>query len=160
MRCKLFNAQSLCNKLNDLNILLLASDFDLIFVIETWLHSDINDSLLLSNSSYSLIRKDRPDTCDGVAIFVKHCLKIVRIDPIPCFQQLECIITEVLFPSLHYRFISIYNPLSLAHDINHTLCLCSFLDSYCDTKMPVFVVGDFNYPYIDWILVQCVEAFS
>ena len=97
-----------------------------------------------------MIRKDRPDKFHGVAIFVKHCLKIVRIDPIPYFQQLECIIIEVLFPSLHYRFICIYNLPSLAHDINHTLSLCSFLDSYCDTKSPVFVVIEFNYPYIDW----------
>lgn len=55
---------------HDLNILLLTSDFDLIFVTETWLHSDINDSLLLSNSSYSLIRKDRPDKFGGVAIYL------------------------------------------------------------------------------------------
>ena len=61
-----------------------------------------------------------------MAIFVKHCLKIVRIDPIPCFQQLECIGIEVLFLSLQYSFICIYNPPSLANDINHTSCLCSF----------------------------------
>ena len=65
-----------------------------------------------------MIRKDRPDKFHGVAIFVKHCLKIVRIDPIPCFQQLECIIIEVLFPLyiiglfvsitfLHWHMISI-----------------------------------------------------
>ena len=26
----------------------------------------------------------------------------------------------------------------LANDINDTSCLCSFLDSYCGTKAPVF----------------------
>ena len=36
----------------------------------------------------------------------------------------------------------------LANDINDTSCLCSFL---CGTKAPVFdMVGDFNFPYIDW----------
>ena len=83
------NARSLCNKLIDLNILLLASDFDLIFVTETWLHSAITDSLLLSKSSYTLIRKDRPDKYGGVAIFVKHGLKTVCIDLTSCFQQLN-----------------------------------------------------------------------
>ena len=88
------------------------NDFDLIFVTETWLHSDINDSLLLLNSSYSLIRKDRPDKFGGVAIFVKHCLKIVPIDPIPCFQQLECIIIEVLFP---LYIIGLFVSITLLH---------------------------------------------
>ena len=134
----------------DLNILLLASDFDLIFVTETRLHSAITDSLLLSNSSYTLIRKDRPDKFGGVAILVKHGLKTVCIDLTSCFQQLECITFDVLFPSQQYRFICIYNPPSLANDIAPTSCLCSFLDNYCNSKMPVVMVGDFNYPNIDW----------
>ena len=28
--------------------------------------------------------------------------------------------------------------------------VCTFLDNYCNFKMPVVVVGDFNYPNIDW----------
>ena len=68
-----------------------------------------------------------PDKIGGVAIFIKHCLNIVRIDPIPCFQQLECINIEVLFLSLHYQFIRIYNPPSLANDINHALVYVHFL---------------------------------
>ena len=110
----------------------------------------ITDSLLLSNSSYTLIRKDRLDKFGGVAIFVKHGLKTVCIDLTSCFQQHECIIVDVLFPSQQYRFICTYNPPSLANDIAHTSCLCSFLDYYCNSKLPVVVVGDFNYPNIDW----------
>ena len=54
-----------------------------------------------------------------------------------------------------------YNPPSPANDIIPTSCLCSYLDSYSDTKMPVLVVGDLDYPHIGvWplILVHCVAA--
>ena len=113
-------------------------------------HSDINDSLLLSNFSYSLIRKDRPDKFGGMTIFVKHCLTNCTYWSHSIFSTAWMYHYWSAISSLHYRFICIYNPPSLAHDINHTLCLCSFLDSYCNTKTPVIVVGDFNYPYIDW----------
>ena len=63
-------------------MLLLASDFDLIFVPETWHHSDLCDCLLLTNSSYTLIRYDRSDKFGGVAIVLKNHLSTVRIDSI------------------------------------------------------------------------------
>ena len=39
IKCKLFNARSLYNKIDLLSVLLLPNDFDLIFVTESWLHA-------------------------------------------------------------------------------------------------------------------------
>ena len=46
--CKLFNARSLCILLS----------FDIIFITESWLNSDLPNSLLLSSSLYYRLRKD------------------------------------------------------------------------------------------------------
>ena len=77
LRCKLFNARSLKNKLDNLSGLLQSSDFDVIFVTESLLRHDFPDSLLLSNTAYDLFRKDRPDGYGGVAVFVRNTLKVV-----------------------------------------------------------------------------------
>ena len=61
IKCKLFNACSLYNKIDLLSVLLLPNDFDLIFVTESWLHSSVLDGLLLSNSAYTVYQKDRQD---------------------------------------------------------------------------------------------------
>ena len=74
LRCKLFNARSLKNKLDNLSCLLQSSDFDVIFVTESLLRHDFPDSLLLSNTAYDLFRKDRPDGYGGVAVFVRNTL--------------------------------------------------------------------------------------
>lgn len=98
---------------------------------------------------YTVFRKDRGDGYGGVAIFVKTSLKIVNVDLDPVFLSLECIVLDLLikgYPCI--RCICIYNPPSLANNVDHTDCICSFLDTYA--KGCVFCVGDFNYPHINW----------
>ena len=48
-----------------------------------------------------------------------------------------------------------YNPPSLANDIQSTENYCSCIDYYSNTCHPVFVVGDFNFPAIDWNIPIC-----
>ena len=93
MSCKLFNARSLCNKLTTLYMLLNSAKYDIIFVTETWLHSDFPDSLLLPNYVF---RKVRGGGYGGVAIFVKNSLKAVFVDLDPVFLSLECIVLDLL----------------------------------------------------------------
>ena len=50
LRCLLFNARSLCNKLRDLTACLTSEMFELIFVTESWLHTDIPNSVLVHDS--------------------------------------------------------------------------------------------------------------
>ena len=84
IKSKLFNARSLYNKIDLLSVLLLPNDFDLIFVTESWLHSSVPDGLLLSNSAYTVYRKDRQDGYGGVAeIFTRYfklyCLILIYL---------------------------------------------------------------------------------
>ena len=73
LRCKLFNARSLCNKLSNLHLLLHSYDFDIIFITESWLNGDLSDSLLLSGSSYYILRKiDMMDMVEFWFLFRIH----------------------------------------------------------------------------------------
>jgi len=60
-------ARSLCNNLPDLYCLLYSNQIDILFITESWLHSDIPDGLLDPNSKYNVVRHDRPDQRGGGA---------------------------------------------------------------------------------------------
>ena len=144
LRCKLFNARSLRNKLDNLSCLLQPADFDVIFITESWLRYDFPDSLVLSKTFYSLFRKDRPDGYGGVAVFVSNLLKVVSIDIPPMYSSLECVAFDlVLFKASCYHFICFYHP---------PTCAASSvdIDSLSTTTYPLFIVGDFNLPNINW----------
>ena len=109
LRCKLFNAHSLCNKLAVFHMLLNSSEYNIIFVTESWPRSDFSDSLLLPNSIYAIFRKDRGDGYGGVAVFVKTSLRAVHVDLDPVFLFLECIVLDVLARDcLCMRLVCIY----------------------------------------------------
>ena len=90
IKCKLFNARSLYNKIDLLSVLLLPNDFDLIFVTESWLHSSVPDGLLLSNSAYTVYRKDRQDGYGGVAVFVKNIHQVFQVILSDTYLSIEC----------------------------------------------------------------------
>jgi hypothetical protein len=58
MKCLLFNAQSLCNKLCDLDYLLQNARPDIVFITETWLTPDITNGLLDKHKVYNIYRAD------------------------------------------------------------------------------------------------------
>ena len=142
---------SLRNKLDNLSCLLQSADFDVIFITESWLRYDLPDSLVLSKASYSLFRKDQPDGYGGVAVFVSNLLKVVSIDIPPMYSSLECVAFDlVLSKASCYRFICFYHPPTCAASSVDTANLCSLIDSLSTTTYPLFIVGDFNLPNINW----------
>ena len=152
----MFNARSLYNKIDLLSVLLLPNDFDLIFVTESWLHSSVPDGLLLSNSAYTVYRKDRQDGYGGIAVFVKNIQQVFQVILSDTYLSIECLVIDIFFTrSVAYRFMCFYNPPSSANDSESTETLCSCIDCYSNTCYPVFVVGDFNFPAIDWRIPTC-----
>ena len=161
LRCKLFNARSLRNKLDNLSCLLQSAAFDLIFTTESWLRNDLPDSIVLSKTAYTLLRKDRPDGYGGVAVFLSNVLKFVVIDLPPTYSSLECVAFDVVFSkSCYYRFICIYHPPTCAASIVETANLCSLIDFLSTTTYPLFIVGDFNLPNINWYVPMSLGSLS
>ena len=74
----MFNARSICNKLAELNHLILSETFDIVFIVESWLSPSIPDSLLVNGAPYNVFRKDRLSSHGGgLCILAKRNLKIV-----------------------------------------------------------------------------------
>ena len=91
----LLNARSLSPKLDELTALLATSPVDLVAITESWLRSDIDDSLL-SISAFNLFRKDRiAGRGGGICVYLNNV--------IPCKRRLdsENPIFECLWLTLH-----------------------------------------------------------
>jgi len=81
--CCLFNARSVVNKLYELQQLLYVEKYDLVFITETWLHSDITNGLLDPWGIYTVYRKDRygsqPFLCTEICTLLRLLLTIRSI---------------------------------------------------------------------------------
>ena len=151
MKCKLFNARSLRNKLDNLQLLLTAAEYDVIFVTETWLREDIPDALLVQGSNYSVHRCDRIGLGGGVAVFIKSSLKAVPVTLPEIAEGAEFVCLDVfLGGGIGFRFLAVYFPPAATTNRLATDNLCSVLDCAARTNKAIVVVGDFNFPKIDW----------
>jgi hypothetical protein len=91
------------NKLTELYSLLDGSlyntDFDIIFVCETWLNEIDSDGLLLYNNlQFTVLRHDRPSHTrgGGVCIFVRNRFNFSRVSLPAAYEHLEVICIDVI----------------------------------------------------------------
>ena len=103
--CCMFNARSLVNKVPQLQQLLYCGSYNILLVIETWLHSSITNGLLDPQSLYTVIRKDRIDSHHGgVAAFLKHNLCSVEVTLDTVYDSLELLCFDIVFDKFKIRF--------------------------------------------------------
>ena len=108
---------------------------------------------LLHKNTTIVYRKDRQDGYGGVAKNIHQVFQVILSDT---YLSIECLVIDIFFTrSVAYRFMCFYNPPSSANDSESTETLCSCIDCYSNTCYPVFVVGDFNFPAIDWRIPTC-----
>ena len=154
MSCICFNARSVNNKLPVLHSLLQGALFDLcynlIFITETWLDSTCNDSMLVNNNAYSVIRHDRVSSLGGgVCIIYDNSLCCTQVVLPPKYIHLEVLCVDVTVKCDVQRFILCYNPPSYTAESMADLCAC--LAILCDVDYVCTVVGDFNLPMVNWL---------
>ena len=154
MSCICFNARSVNNKLPVLHSLLQGALFDLcynlIFITETWLDSTCNDSMLVNNNAYSVIRHDRVSSLGGgVCVIYDNSLCCTQVVLPPKYIHLEVLCVDVTLKCDVQRFILCYNPPSYTAESMADLCAC--LAILCDVDYVCTVVGDFNLPMVNWL---------
>ena len=153
LKCYYFNSRSITNKLDSLLVMLDSHLYDVIFITETWLSTNIPDSMLTSSTGYTIIRKDRElgTIGGGVAILIKNSIKFTLVDIPPNFIYLDCLVIDLHLSGQHsYRMACVYQPPSKSNCIISTGELCSFIDFCTSCTFRSFLIGDFNYPSIDW----------
>lgn len=66
------------------------------------------------------------------------------------YSSLECVAFDLVLSKVYcYRFVCFYNPPTCATSSVDTATLCSLIDSLSMTY-PLFIVGNFNLPNINW----------
>jgi len=151
-KCVLLNARSLNNKLPEFHKL-LSDNLSILFITESWLTDSVTNGMLDCSHSYNIYRKDRPhkQRGGGVISLVTINLQSHSI-PIPSkFDTIEIVAFCVVTSVGNFRFIVVYRPPDFNKLGRDYMCLLKDCLVYlCDTDDTVFIVGDFNLPYINW----------
>ena len=111
--CYMTNVRSIVNKLTEFKLFVDTFDPDLLALTETWLHSDLPDSLFISTKQFCVFRKDRLNRGGGVCILLKRCLKLTAIEvKLPKeYQHLEIVAIDVCDnTSMTMRIVCGYRP--------------------------------------------------
>lgn len=132
---------------------------DIVCTTESWLKSHTPDSVILSDNAYSIFRKDRTDSQGGgVCLIVKNeSAKVVRVDIANNFQDTDILCIDIVSSYSQIRLIAGYRPPSsdTADDaIQFTKHFIDCLMSLCDVDSSIIIMGDFNFPNIDWSALQ------
>lgn len=149
LKCLYFNARSIMNKIDELELYLTQEKPDLLGITETWTYEDVQDSEICVEG-YTLLRKDRAigDKIrgGGVAIYIKNEISVTARDDL----------TEANFPESIWCNIEIggektlvgvcYRPPS-----NNKICDEAMYELITRaSREHVLIMGDFNFPELDW----------
>ena len=151
-----FNSRSLKNKVNLLHAFLslkTPTEYDLVFISETWLKPEFTDSLICPDG-YSVFRHDRKDQTrgGGVLVFYKTELKVIDITPFydhDIFESLVIELTSDCRYSNKLRFCCTYFPPSKSRILSNVQTCSNFLKQLVFSG-PLFILGDFNFPTVNW----------
>jgi len=145
------------NKLAELHLFLQNHDLDLLCVTETWLNADIPNSLI-APKGYNVYRYDRSTRAGGVAIFVRDTAVVHQVAIRGEFNTVEVVCIDVNLYNTVYRVIGFYRPPGLNHDaLVYLSASVKCLQALCSTEKNIVILGDFNFPNIDWSCYHCPD---
>jgi hypothetical protein len=144
----LLNARSLKNKFDDFQAEVIEQHSpDVIFVTETWLGSNIPDSLIDYESKYNVFRKDRNTKQGGVLVMVRRNFRSVALEH-PDFAKLDLIAVRSRMFGKDVLLVCFYR--SSVQDVQVLKPLQNAIDYLLNKNLPLFLCGDFNLPGIRW----------
>ena len=150
------NLRSICNKFNLVTTYLKShQQLDLLFVTESWLKPKHNDAMFCP-TGYQSIRCDRKGSKKGggVVVLYKSNLQIIQVELSMnenCKYEIVCV--DVHGNNSVIRVCCVYIPPS--QDESVVFDLCKTLRKVLHVTTPVLIIGDLNFPHIDWT-VPCV----
>jgi hypothetical protein len=144
------NAQSVFNKINELNVTVADEQPDLIFIAETWCGPHITNAEL-TVAGYQLeaeLRRDRTDTTSGIGGgLLVYCKMGVILKPTSRFKESKFnqFVEFAIIAESPLNFIILYRPPNSGHENLQELC-----EILNNLEKETIVVGDFNLPEINW----------
>ena len=142
------------NKLDILNnyVTLVHRSTDIFLISETWLNATVPDSLVCLNGYYIFCCDRKSGRRGGVMMLYKNNLKVTFTTPSSKYDDVEFIVANLnTNKSLSkLRIICVYIFPNTASNNTNVENFCNILYNYVCVNFPVFIVGDFNMPTIDW----------
>lgn len=164
MKFEVFNARSIKNKLHDLHCLLSVTKSDVICITETWLNSTLPDYLIINNNSYCVFRKDRiaSKVGGGVCILTRNGIVNAVLVSLPAkYANLEMCVIDIFTESCTIRLFNCYRAPStnrFTESINYTKDMCTCITELTPHNHSILIVGDFNFPSLDWTADNCLKC--
>ena len=141
------NARSIVNKIDEFKSFVHTCDFDMICITEAWTNTNISNHYLSIPGFHIVSRHDRNDTQNGrgggIIIYIKEHLKANEIASTCEFNQYAGV--QIITNSCALNLFVVYRSPNSTHENNEKL-----LDLLKDIKNPALILGDFNYPGINW----------
>ena len=143
----MLNIRSLVNKLSKFQSFLYTFNFCIICLTETWLSDFICNGEILP-TGFVLYRKDRPSRGGGVLIAVRESL-FSSFVPSPHDLEMVCV---KLGRGIDCVICCVYIPPECS--FSYVSSVVQFLTDLTSSFRKCVVVGDFNFPDIDWSILM------
>lgn len=139
-------------------------------ITETWLNNSVSDSVVINNSHYSIFRTDRlSNTVDddniggGVCIiFNTDTVKLSRINLPQTYSHIELSVADIVSNhSKITRLFVAYRPPGANREpsaVSYTTDLCTCIENLLPLQGSIIIVGDFNFPSINWQNDNCIKC--
>lgn len=147
------NVESLVNKIDEWSTSIKKHNPTVILMTETWLNSKITDSML-QTTGYSIFRQDREGQVGGgVCVLVKESINGQKVyasvtEKYRTPSPMQSLWINVKIGSARFLVSCIYRPDYSTEDADQVMI--KSIKEACMEDMAVYIVGDFNYRYIDW----------
>jgi len=143
------------NKMDELKIVAAEDNPDIIALTESWTNESVEQCVLAIPDYHPPVRQDRLDTKDGrgggVLLYVKSYITFVEIKPRTSFTNSVWI--RITQGNKKKAIIGVvYRSPNSSIENNSNLRLV--LEEMCNESDQSIIVGDFNYPSIDWELLS------
>lgn len=157
VKCIYFNARSIGNKRDELELIIMEEDLDIIGISETWLNDKISDEEF-SIKGYTFFRKDRKDEnkgrAGGVALYIRN-----ELQPVHRSELYEQNFPESIWCTIscsgENTLIGVCYRAGDNKEINDE-ALFSLLGKVGNQR--VVILGDFNFPELRWGPTDTLDA--
>lgn len=160
-RCLYTNARSIRNKnkLDELELRMREEEIDIVGITETWVHNGISDAEL-SIEDFVLFRKDRgiEGKCrgGGVMVYIRKVMDATLVYEDES-KGSESIWIRIKGERANYLIVGVCYRSPTSSDAEDR-CLMDCIN-LVSSKL-VLIMGDFNYPDIDWNVLQADSGRS
>ena len=155
IKCAYANLQSFCNKKREIELYLCRESIDILFFTEVWLTEEHHSSeIVLPGFQTPIIDLNARG---GACAFVKENLDYIKIAP-PCNVRESVWFSMKTKDGVTRLYACVYrSPNSDAENNNNLLTNIRWAR---ENFQEVIMIGDFNFPNIDWHTENCSNELS